>query len=775
MPLRKSWNKKSILVALHACAVAIVTVLLWVYPPAEGLGPLVLIPWGLLAVSTLALYRIPEAWYAHRRFDPVFMGGEALLLGTILSFYFRGESWLFYPLLLATVLLAALARRLVWAVGMGLAVAIVHLLLPIGEAGLDVGVLILQTALILTTAGVIGYLTEELSREEATTTLLDNALEVSTLLAGALDTEDVYHRLTELVARLFRAGRVAVILTEPGSDTATITSAVDRGEHVSDLAIDLDRYPEVQTALDRRAPVVISRPDEHPDMAGVRSELPGEARRSSILVVPILADDQPRGVLFVRLERAGHTFTDHEIKFVRIMADAAGQALLRADRFAEIAEAARRDSLTGLYNMRIFHRRLSDEIDRSDRTEARVSLLMIDIDYLKDVNDTYGHLAGDRVIREISQTLLDKVRSIDTVARYGGEEFALLLPETGGERAVVVAERLRMAIEGLRHDGVTESVTVSIGMATYPDDANTPTDLIHKADLALYASKNRGRNQTTRFGLLDQEEDLTARRVPDDSGEFADANLVSSLRSALNEVRSGRGAAGGRHDIVASLAAIMEARDAQAFEQLKNVGAVAELLLAHLPLTERQRWSIQVGCMLRDVGKLAISDRLLYKKDFLTREEYRLVRRHPVVSARIVAPVQGFESIVPYVRHHHERWDGKGYPDGLKGEEIPYGARVVGLIDAFQAMVNRRPYASRARGLRYACDEIRRNAGTQFDPDLAEQFLHLVDRNLELVSTLVGEGTENGHGETPPPASDGPDTEAAGPDAPAQAARRVAD
>lgn len=742
MPNRKTWNKKTILLALHACVLAIVTALLWVYKPVGGLSSWVLIPWSAFLVSTFGLAAIPLRWFAHRRFDVLFIGGEALLLGTILSLYFRGESWLFYPLLLAAVLLAALARRLVWALGMGLAVAAAHLLINTGQAELDPGVLILQTSLILTTAGVIGYLTEELSREEATTTLLDNALEISTLLAGALEAEEVYDRLTELVARLFRAGRVAVILTDPGSGLARVASAVDQGDRVTDLEIDLARYPEIQTALDRRAPVIISRPDQHPDMAGVRSNLPGDARQSSILVVPILTDDEPRGALLVRLERAGHTFSDHEIKFVRIMADAAGQALMRAEHFAELTEAARRDSLTGLYNMRIFHRRLAEEIDRCDRSGGRLSLVMIDADYLKHVNDTYGHLAGDQVIRDMATTLLKQVRSIDTVARYGGEEFALLLPETGSERAYVVGERVRNQIEHDRHEGVDEAVTASVGISTYPDDATTATDLIHKADLALYASKNQGRNRTTRYAEIDgASKEILPIEEEEEANATADLEedaMVLSVRDALSGLATNR-ETGRYFDVIASLAAVMQARDQEVFEQLKDIATVAELFLANLPLTDRQRWTIQVACLLRDIGKLAISEQLLYKQDFLTRDEYRRVRQHPVVSARIVGPVKGFDAVVPYIRHHHERWDGKGYPDGLRGEEIPYGARIVGLLDAFQAMVNRRPYADRARGLRYAYEEIRRNGGTQFDPDLAERFLQLIDGNREIISTLVAE------------------------------------
>lgn len=751
MATPRGWNKKSILLALHVCVAAITSVLLWVYPPTGGPSAWIVVPWLLYLVATGTVGLLPEYWFAHRRFDLAFVAVEAMLLGPILAAYFRAETWMFYPLLLLAVLLAALARRLVWALGMGTAVAAVHAFFALEQLATDPGVLILQTVLVVTITGVVGYLTEELAEEEATTTMLDNALEISTLLAGALEAERVHERLTELIARLFRAGRVAVILTEPDSDTARVAAAVDKGEQITDLAIDLERYPEIQSALERHAPVIITRPDQHAGMEKVRGELPGRARHSSILVSPIMQNEEPRGVIFVRLEGARRGFTDHEIKFCRLMADTAGQALDRAERYAEVAEAARRDSLTGLYNVRVFHRRLADEVERAGRTDGELSLVMIDVDYLKHVNDTYGHLAGDQVIQRMAVVLMREVRSIDTVARYGGEEFAMLLPDTDGDRGLVVAERIRARIENTGYDGVPEPVTVSIGIATLPDDATTPTELIHKADQALYVSKNGGRNRATRYGEREFRIEAGSRARADEEAvsiAVGDQPLIDDLRETLESLETGRG--GGRHvDVVTSLTSVMRAKDPAFFEQLRSVSTVAELFLTNLPVAERQRWAIHVACLLRDIGKLVISDDLLQKKGFLTREEYRLVRQHPEIGARIIEPLQGFEAVIPYVRYHHERWDGKGYPDQLTGEEIPYGARVVGIIDSFQAMVRRRPYADRARGLRYACEEIRRNAGTQFDPGLSERFLHVVDENRDIIATLVSEreGREPPQGE----------------------------
>lgn len=740
---RKSWSKKSTLVVLRTCVTAATGVLLWLYPPAQGLTVWVIFPWLMYLLTTAIYVGLPIGVYSFRRFDLAFVAIELALLGTFFAVYRDAQSWLFYPLFLLMVLLAGLARRLLWAILLGVAVAATHLLVNLGLPGADPGVLILQVAILLTTAGIVGYLTEELDREEETTDLLDNALEISNLLASALEPQEVYDRLTEVVARLFRADRVAVILTGPQAGVARVVAAVDDGRKIHDLQIDLNEYPEIQDALKERKPVAIDRATNDPRLAEIRSRLPESVRDACFLLTPILHGETSRGVVLVRLDDVRRTFTAHEIKFSRLMGEVAAQALERAEHFAEVSEAARRDGLTGLLNVRAFYRHLGEEIARSERTGASCSLLMLDVDYLKSVNDLYGHQAGDQVLRNIAAALLEEVRQIDATARYGGEEFSVLLPETGIERALVVAERLRARIEQTSHEGVEEAVTVSIGVATYPEDAISARDLVNRADQALYRSKDMGRNRVARFEAdfqLDASGISEPLRVrPHDS------QVARAVHAALGNLESNRQIL--RHvDVIASLVTTMRARDPAALTDLQNVSRLAELLLAHLPVDERQRWTIHVACLLRDIGKVVIDDTILKKRDFLTREEYEAVREHSVVGSRIVEPLRGLDIIVPLIRHHHERWDGTGYPDGLRGIAIPYGARVVGIVDAFYAMI--RPRSYRSRGLDYAIEEIRRNAGTQFDPELAERLLFVVQSNVDVVASLSGDESEEPGPET---------------------------
>jgi diguanylate cyclase (GGDEF)-like protein len=721
-------------VALRLCALLATAVLLWFYPPQDGLSLWLLLPWFLYFATSLLYVALPAQWFLHARFDFAFVGLELALLGSIFAVYLGPDAWFFYALFLLAVLLAALARRLLWSIAMGGTVACVYLIASADRATGDPGVVVLQVAMLLITSGIVGYLSEELSREEDTSSLLDSALQIAGLLAGSLDSQTVYERLTEMVARLFRAGRVAVILTDPGSDRAHIPAAIDGGQPVEDLTIDLERYPEIQTALKRRTAVIIERLADSPRLEPLRSDLPHRAADAAILVTPVLVGGEPRGVVFVRLEDERREFTESEVKFCRIMAEVAGQAVERAEHFEVVSEAASRDPLTDLYNLRYFQSKLDEELERATRLGTPVSLVLLDVDFLKHVNDTYGHLAGDQLLRELARVLTSDVRVIDTVARYGGEEFAVLLTNTTGQRARRVAERLRTHVERTRHEGLPEAVTVSLGFATYPEDAKTAGELLHKADLALYASKHRGRNRTTSHDEIDHVA-AASRRV---DNPLHDPAVIEAIRDALKGVQSSRDLL--RHlDVIASLTAVMRAKDPAALDHIRDVSTMAELFLADLPIGERQRWTIHIACLMRDVGKLAISDEILQKEDVLSREEYAEVRRHPVISAQIVQPLKGFECIVPFVRHHHERWDGKGYPDGLRGEQIPYGARVVGLVDAFYAMLRRRPYVTRVRGLEFACEEIRRNAGTQFDPDLARRFLAAVEANHDIISTLVAQ------------------------------------
>jgi diguanylate cyclase (GGDEF)-like protein len=737
MMITRSWNKKATLIALRLCIAAATGALLILFPPAAGLTGWLIGTWVLYFATTFIYLVLPAHWFRRRRFDITFVAVEIALLGQMFALYGGPESWFVYPLFLLTVLLAALARRVAWALGLGFAVAIALALILIDSGTSQIGAIILQVGALLTTAGIVGYLTEELGYEEVLSSQFESALEVSTLLAEAIEVESVYKRLTEVLGHLFHASRVAVILAKPGEATGRIVSAIDASEVVEDLEIQLERYPEIQIAIDEQRTVVVERPETDPNFERVKRYLTPRAAGATILVTPILQGSDVHGVVFVRLEQSYHAFSEQEIRFSELMADIAGRALRRAGHLAEVSEAARRDPLTGLYNVRMLRQALTDEIVRSERTGAAFSLVMIDIDFMKHINDTYGHPIGDQVLRNVANTLTEQVRQVDVVARYGGEEFGVLLAEASGPRAMIVAERIRQQIEARHHDGVREAITVSIGLAAYPDDASSCTDLIRAADQALYASKHQGRNRIMRYNetnCISANEDAEAFDLARQPKPY-DSTVIRAVRDALDGLHADQQIMR-QIGALASLVTLMQARDPSALEHLSDTAALARLFLSHLTVDERERATIHLACLLRDVGQTAVGGAILNKQDSLTREEYEAIREHPVIGAQIVAPLRGLDPIVPFIRHHHERWDGQGYPDGLTGSAIPYGARVVGLVDALYAMLLTGPGASRSHGVDYAREEIARNAGTQFDPELAKRLVFVIDSNRDAIDAL---------------------------------------
>jgi diguanylate cyclase (GGDEF)-like protein len=742
---------KTTLVALRLCAAAATGVLLWSHTP-EGLarGAAAAL-WVVYAATAVGLPLVPRVWFERPRLLPLFTLTELVLLGGLVAVYQDGGA-LYLPLFLVTILLAAFARNVRWSIVVATGAAMVQV--PLYATSSDVGAwsglaiessaLILQGVILLVAAAAVGHLTEELSRHESTGDLLDSALQISALVAGTFDVDTVYRRLVELVAKLLQADRVAMIQLTDEPDVGRVVAAADLGHPLQqDLYLDLPDHPEVAEAIARQRPIVVRKRERSAEpRLGSRRRV----RRTSILVAPILVGDKPRGVLYIRNVRSRIEYSRQELAFCQLMAHAAARAVQHAERYAEMEEAASRDPLTGLRNLRAFHQRLDLEIARSEREARPLSLLMIDIDYLKRVNDAFGHLAGDAVLRNIGRILGEQVREIDMVARYGGEEFAVLLPGAEIERAKTIAERICAAIGASRHPNVDIPVTASVGVATYPSDATTPRDLVHQADQALYYSKYRGRNQITVYDHLHRHasDDELQRELVQAFTSVAlerhfnhDDPRIAAIRERLSLFTDDSDVIDNIDDVIESLTTAMQARDTYTRHHLQQAAALSDLFLGYFTVNEEERRTIRIACMLHDIGKLGIPQEILQKSEFLTREEYEIVRKHPVIGARILEPLKPFTAAVPCIRHHHERWDGKGYPDGLRGTDIPFGARVVSLVDSFHAMVSKRPYQNRVKGLVYARAEIRRNAGTQFDPELAAAFVRMTEEQAERISEFV--------------------------------------
>jgi two-component system cell cycle response regulator len=328
-------------------------------------------------------------------------------------------------------------------------------------------------------------------------------------VTGDLASEEIYHILARRVARALNLSRCSVILAKPGDTVGIVATAFD-DPGLRHFEIHLDRYPEIRKALDTKKAVLVEDLAQSDLHANVRSEWSARGIQvpiRSVIVLPFtIGDDENQaGVFFLRRMATEPALTIEDVEFADTVVKAAVAAIIRAqlleDTRAEntrLEVLAHTDPLTQALNRRALTVRLVSEMDRARRYGAELSMLMVDLDHFKKINDSQGHLVGDDVLRELAQLLTESVRSVDFVARYGGEEFVVVLPETQGPGAAKFAERMRERISTTafcpQHGGV--KLTASIGVASYPtSEVHTVDDLFARADEALYRAKAEGRNR----------------------------------------------------------------------------------------------------------------------------------------------------------------------------------------------------------------------------------------------------------------------------------------
>ncbi len=346
------------------------------------------------------------------------------------------------------------------------------------------------------------------------------------------------------------------------------------------------------------------------------------------------------------------------------------------------------DGLTGLYNHRYLHERLSEEIDRAREQNRPLSLLFCDLDQFKVFNDLHGHSAGDSALRAVARAIEAGIRKVDLAARYGGEEFAVILIETDADGALEVAERIRADVAALHIEPIKKAtLTVSIGVATFPAQATTKEQLLDKADWAMYVAKRQGRDRVVAFAGATQ---------PGEDGMpelLAEGAQLGALADAVD--------------------ARFERPTARSREAARIAGLIATELELGAAATER----VIEAARLADIGQIGVPAELLNKPGELTTDEWRLIREHPMTGERLLRGLADDEQLIQAVVHHHERFDGTGYPTGLSAEEIPLASRIVFAATAYVAMTSARSYAPQ-RDAETALAELDRCAGAQFDPKI---------------------------------------------------------
>lgn len=459
-------------------------------------------------------------------------------------------------------------------------------------------------------------------------------------------------------------------------------------------------------------------------------DVSGEEETIDRLLIPLmtLADSGHLAVYLVK--RSGH-ISKRENEFIREIVWTTITVLHNATLLKKSKVEAVVDSMTGLYNHRHFQHCLRQETERFARHDRHFSLLILDIDNFKMINDSYGHQVGDEVIKFMADILSEEVRTNDIIARYGGDEFAVILPETPENDAFQMAQRIcERARVSIGIQGVDLTISLSIGVATCPKHATEAKKLLLLADQALYMAKYQGKNRCRMASKGDgswDEESLkalfsvtVARNI--EQSEDGSSELIHKLDDFLLMDMGSNTTV----EMLSSLSRAINAKDGYTERHSSEVAVIAVTLAHAMDLPRDEIEKIRVAGLLHDIGKIGVSAGILNKEEELDEEEWEQIRQHPSIGEQILRPIQAFKDILRIVRHHHEAWDGSGYPDGLKGEDIPLGAQIISIADVYHAMITDRPYRKgmeleKARGI------IRDEAGHKWHPKLVDLFLKLIE------------------------------------------------
>jgi diguanylate cyclase (GGDEF)-like protein/putative nucleotidyltransferase with HDIG domain len=466
------------------------------------------------------------------------------------------------------------------------------------------------------------------------------------------------------------------------------------------------------------------------------------------IALPVFYAEQLHGILYVESSTPGE-FSEEEILLLRTLADLIAGALHNALSFQKAQEQAITDGLTGVKTHRFFMEALSAEWKRSTRAGRAFALVLMDLDRFKFVNDFYGHLEGDLVLKRVGHILETNCRRSDVVARYGGDEFVILMPETNMEHARQLASKLRgwVSADPLLRE---KNISASFGIACYPLHGSSPQELIQVADASMYLSKHQGGNAVSTADHFDPNEakkwkrdvleaylGVTLKRLFSTGPEAFEeiyqrlTQFTESL-AATEPTTSGKMAAVPAQgpqalpqavlDTVTSLAFAIDAKDHYTQGHSQKVSAYAAVIAEAMGMADVEVEEIRLGAVLHDIGKVGIPEIILNKNGPLNPDEWETMKSHVKFGAKILDPLTPLARIREMVLHHHEFFDGSGYPQALAGEQIPLGARIIAIADAYDTITSDRTY-KKARNATDALAELERCANAQFDGAIVEVFV----------------------------------------------------
>lgn len=440
------------------------------------------------------------------------------------------------------------------------------------------------------------------------------------------------------------------------------------------------------------------------------------------LLLPLVSLGQTIGVIVL-----GKESEDYNIGILSFIANYAAMFMQNLDLQEKTNKYANTDTLTTLYNHRGFQEALANELAKCEDNSTPLSIVMFDINNISKINRELGHAKGDEVIKLLAEKIKQNIRSNDKAGRYGGDELAVILPNTTTADAKYLAEYITYCLSCCFVDDVGP-VKVSVGISTYPENTKDQEKLLILAEQAMYISRARGYKEgmsaivsSSDFNFWDDAAlnsfaDVIAKRH---------AQLGINFEEELVHKFNNEEIISQNHliEMVTSLAGAIDAKDPYTKGHSTSVSRYAEALARAINLPEEEVQKITLGGLLHDVGKIGIPENVLRKPGKLEADEWEIMKQHPVIGAeKVLAPNEALSHLIPIVKYHHEHMDGSGYPEHLKGDEIPLSARIVAVADTYHALISDRPYR-KGMSVEKACEILQEGAGKLWDADLVRHFI----------------------------------------------------
>lgn len=458
------------------------------------------------------------------------------------------------------------------------------------------------------------------------------------------------------------------------------------------------------------------------------------AQTRSVIAIPLKTMNKSYGwlVLFSFRDEA----EEAEIDFLKLYAQQIELAITIADLFQVIKNQAVTDPLTSLYNRRYFEESLEKEVVRAKRMGQPFTIIGLDLDFLKQINDKLGHSFGDLAITTVADALKKNARSIDVAARIGGEEFDVLLPGVDSTGGQIAAERIRAAIESYELDQIGH-ITASIGVATYPEHSENVDEILELVDQAMYTAKRNGRNRVV---VATPIQEISWQEVATDTFmEILSKHKLSVpkeiselLHSKITQTKDNKDDSTPK-EVLYSISDMLAKtyNPSHGKGVTKNKIQLATKIAKLFNISSEEIDKLKIAILLYDIGNLMIPQEVLQKASPLNDSELAEIKKHPVIAAReILKPISEIQDIIPIIEHHHENWDGTGYPGEVSGKDIPLASQIILILDAYFALTEPRSYRE-AMSAQEALGIIEKEANKKWNPELVKEFVNLVGKSLK--------------------------------------------